>query len=201
MNRKNQPKIKPLKIELPVLTYDSAKTWEIWLKNNHIHSSGVWLCLHKKAANKKSLTYAEALDVALCYGWIDGQKQAKDDNSWLQKFTPRRAKSNWSKKNTEHAERLIRTGKMKPAGLAEIDAAKKDGRWQRAYASPSNSKIPEDFLKALSRDKEALAFFNSLDKANVYAITYRLETAKKPETRERRMKLILEMMSQRKKFH
>jgi uncharacterized protein YdeI (YjbR/CyaY-like superfamily) len=184
-----------------LLSLGSAKQWEAWLKLNHARSSGVWLCIQKKGSTEKSLTYAEALDVALCYGWIDGQKKRHDENSWLQKFTPRRPRSGWSKKNTEHAERLIRAGKMKPSGLAEIEAAKKDGRWKADYDSPSNAVIPEDFLKALKRNKKAEAFFQSLNKANLYAIAYRLQTAKTPETREKRMKMILEMMAKGEKFH
>jgi uncharacterized protein YdeI (YjbR/CyaY-like superfamily) len=187
--------------ELPIVSFDSVEKWEAWLSRNHNRSLGVWLCLQKKGAGVKSVTYAEALEVALCYGWIDGQKQPNDKDSWLQNFTRRRARSSWSKKNTEHAERLIRAGKMKPPGIAEVDAAKKDGRWKAAYDSQSKSTIPEDFLKELSRDKKALAFFNSLNNANLYSIAYRLQTAKKPETREKRMKKILEMMSKGKRFH
>ena len=189
------------KVELPIVSFDSAEQWESWLAKNYNRSPGVWLCLQKKKSNKKSLTYAEALDVALCYGWIDGQKQAYDENSWLQKFTLRRTKSNWSKNNTAHVDRLIRSGKMKPPGLAEVEAAKKDGRWKSAYGPASTATIPQDFLKALRLDKGALEFFNSLDRINRYSIVYRLQTAKKTETREKRMKTILEMMSKGRKFH
>ncbi|MEK2644965.1 YdeI/OmpD-associated family protein [Bdellovibrio sp. BCCA] len=184
-----------------VLSFASAKQWQSWLRLNHTRSSGVWLQLQKKSSTEKSPTYAEALDVALCYGWIDGQKKAYDENSWLQRFTPRRPRSIWSKKNTEHAERLMRAGKMKKAGLAEIEAAKKDGRWKAAYDSPSKATIPEDFLKALKKNKKAEAFFNSLNKTNLFSIAYRLQTAKTPETRQKRMKLILEMMAKGEKFH
>lgn len=190
-----------MKTELPIVSFDSLKQWEGWLAKNHAKSVGVWLCLQKKSSGKKSPTYAEALDAALCCGWIDGQKKPHGENSWLQKFTRRRPRSGWSKKNTEHAERLIAAGKMKPAGLAEVATAKKDGRWEAAYDSPANATIPEDFLKALSQNKKAQAFFNTLNKANLYSIAYRLQTAKKPETRERRMKLILEMMATGMKFH
>lgn len=184
-----------------ILSLRSAKEWKAWLKLNHARSKGVWLRISKKGSAEKSLTYAEALDVALCHGWIDGQKNRHDESSWLQKFTPRRPRSGWSKKNTEHAERLIRTGKMKPSGLAEIEAAKKDGRWKAAYASPGNAVIPEDFLKALKRNKKAEAFFKSLNKANLYSIAYRLQTAKTPATREKRMNAILAMMAKGEKFH
>lgn len=187
--------------QLPIVSFESAAQWETWLIRNHNRSPGVWLRFQKKTPGTESLTYAEALDLALCFGWIDGQKQPNDKNSWLQKFTKRRPKSNWSKKNTEHAERLIRAGKMKAAGLAEVNAAKKDGRWKSAYEPQSRATIPKDFLRALSRDKKALEFFNSLNKANIYSIAYRLQTAKKAETREKRMKAILEMMSKGKKFH
>jgi uncharacterized protein YdeI (YjbR/CyaY-like superfamily) len=187
--------------EIDVLSPKSVKEWEAWLKANHAGSNGVWLCIQKKGSAEKSPTYNEALDVALCYGWIDGQKNRHNESSWLQKFTPRRPRSSWSKKNTEHAERLIRAGKMKSAGLVEIEAAKKDGRWKAAYDSPSNTTIPEDFLKELSRNKKAETFFKSLNKTNVYSIAYRLQTAKTPGTREKRMKTILKMMAKGEKFH
>jgi uncharacterized protein YdeI (YjbR/CyaY-like superfamily) len=183
-----------------ILSFNSQKEWEAWLKSNHVDSNGVWLLLLKKRPAEKFLTYAEALDVALCYGWIDGQKNRHDEKSWLQKFTPRRPRSSWSKKNIEHAERLIKAKKMKPAGLAEIEAAKKDGRWNAAYDSPSTATIPDDFLKALSKNKKAEAFFKSLNKSNLYSIAYRLQTAKTPETREKRMNAILEMMAKGEKF-
>ena len=183
-----------------VLSLKSANEWQTWLGANHAGSNGVWLQIQKKSSAEKSPTYAEALDVALCYGWIDGQKNQHDESSWLQRFTPRRPKSVWSKKNTEHAERLIRAGKMKSSGLVEIEAAKKDGRWKAAYDSPSNAEIPEDFLKSLKKNKKAEAFFKSLNKTNLYSIAYRLQTAKTPETREKRMKIILEMMAKGEKF-
>jgi uncharacterized protein YdeI (YjbR/CyaY-like superfamily) len=147
------------------------------------------------------VTYVEALDEALCFGWIDGQVKSFDELSWLQKFTPRRLKSQWSQRNTLHVERLIKAGAMSAAGLKAVEAAKADGRWQAAYSSPRNAIPPEDFLKELARNKKAKAFFESLNKANVYAIVYRLQTARKPETRKKRMQLILAMMRQGKKFH
>lgn len=187
--------------KLQVLSFGSSKEWENWLDKNHDRSSGLWVCLRKKSAGQRSLTHAEALEVALCYGWIDGQKKPNDKSSWLQKFTRRGPKSNWSKKNTEHADRLIQCGRMKASGLAQVESAKKDGRWRSAYDSPGNASIPEDFLKKLDRNKKALAFFRTLNRANLYAIAYRLQTAKKPETREKRMRLILEMMANAEKFH
>jgi uncharacterized protein YdeI (YjbR/CyaY-like superfamily) len=187
--------------ELPIMSFKTSKQWERWLAKNHNVIGGIWLQFQKKDSGRLSVTYAEALDVALCYGWIDGQKKSNDDCSWLQKFTRRRPKSSWSKKNTEHVKRLTETGKMKPAGLIAVENAGKDGRWKSAYDSQSNSKIPDDFLKELSRNKKAQAFFNSLNKTNLYSIVYRLQTARKPETRERRMKAILEMMAKCKKFY
>jgi uncharacterized protein YdeI (YjbR/CyaY-like superfamily) len=187
-------------VQSDVLSLRSTREWEAWLKLNHARPSGVWLRIQKNGFAEKSLTYAEALDGALCHGWIDGQKNGHDESSWLQKFTPRRPRSGWSKKNTEHVERLIRAGKMKPAGLAEIEAAKKDGRWKAAYDSPSNANIPEDFLKTLRRNKKAEAFFKSLNKANLYSIAYRLQTAKTPAAREKRMNTILETMARVKSF-
>jgi len=161
----------------------------------------MWLRIFKKDSGEKTVTYAEALDQALCYGWIDGQKKTHDGLSWIQKFTPRRPKSSWSKLNTEHAERLIKAGSMTQAGLARIEAAKADGRWQTAYDSPRNAAPPEDFLVALRKNKKAKSFFETLNRINVYSIVYRLQTAKKPETRKKRMKLILEMMERGEKFH
>jgi len=187
--------------EYPVISFDTKEQWEKWLRKNHDRSNGVWVCLQKKSSGQTSPTHAEALDVALCYGWIDGQAKPRNERSWLQKFTHRRALSGWSKRNTEHAERLIRANQMKPAGLVEIAAAKRDGRWKAAYDSPRNATVPNDFLKELRRDKKALAFFNSLNKTNRYAISYRLQTAKRPETRLKRMKTILNMMAKGKKFH
>jgi uncharacterized protein YdeI (YjbR/CyaY-like superfamily) len=187
--------------ELPILSFETSKQWERWLAKNYNSLGGIWLRITKKNSGQQSVTYAEALDAALCYGWIDGQKKSNDDCSWLQKFTRRRPKSAWSKKNTEHVKRLTKAGKMKPAGLAAVEEAKKDGRWKAAYHSQSKSEIPEDFLKELSRNKKAQAFFNSLNKTNLYSVAYRLQTARKPETRKRRMKAILEMMANGKKFH
>ena len=187
--------------DLPVIPLQSQEEWEEWLAGNHTTANGVWLQFFKKASGKKTITHAEALDEALCYGWIDGQSKSYDDESWLQKFTPRRARSVWSKVNIQNVERLIQAGKMKPAGLQPIEAAKLDGRWERAYDSPSNATVPDDFLQELEKDNKAKAFFDTLNKANTYAIIYRLQTAKKPETRERRMRAILEMLSKGEKFH
>ncbi len=184
-----------------ILHFRSPSEFRKWLSANHRQSDGIWLRLSKKDSGEPSVTYAEALDEVLCFGWIDGQKQRHDESSWLQRFTRRRPRSGWSKINTQHAERLVQTARMKAAGQAEIDAAKKDGRWTAAYDSPSKSTFPEDFLAALGRNKKAKAFFESLNQANRYAIAYRLQTAKKPETRQRRMETILAMLARGEAFH
>jgi uncharacterized protein YdeI (YjbR/CyaY-like superfamily) len=189
------------KTDFPILFFESQEEWRTWLEQNHNVANGVWLRFYKKGTGIVSLNYPWALDEALCYGWIDGQSKTFDEKSYLQKFTPRRVKSIWSKRNIEHIGRLIKEGKMKASGLKEAETAKADGRWERAYDSPGNLSIPEDFLLELSKDKNALAFFESLNKANTYAITWRLQTAKKPETREKRMKIILGMLSRGEKFH
>jgi uncharacterized protein YdeI (YjbR/CyaY-like superfamily) len=186
---------------MQTLHFKTSADFRHWLEKNYTESGGIWLRIFKKDSHEKSLTYAEALDQALCYGWIDGQKKLSDKLSWLQKFTPRRPKSGWSKINTQHVERLIKAGTMTPAGMEAVEAAKADGRWETAYGSSRSATPPEDFLKELSKNKKAEAFFKTLNKANVYSIVYRLETAKKPETREKRMKTILAMMEQGKAFH
>lgn len=186
---------------MQTLRFKSSADFRRWLEKNHARSDGIWLRLFKKDSGKKSLTRVEALDQALCYGWIDGQGKPFDELSWLQKFTPRHSRSGWSKINTQHVERLIKAGAMTPAGLEAVEAAKADGRWKAAYASPRNANPPEDFLRELAKNKKAKAFFATLNKTNVYSIVYRLQTAKKPETREKRMKMILAMMDQGQKFH
>lgn len=184
-----------------ILSFRSAKEWERWLANHHADSNGIWLRLFKKGSGVVSVTYDEALDEALCHGWVDGQIQKYDEKSWLRKFTPRRPKSIWSKRNIEHVARLCKANKMKPAGAKQVEAAKADGRWEQAYDSPSSMQVPKDFLKLLAKSKKTEAFFKTLNKANTYAITWRLQTAKKPETREKRMKAILEMLARGEKLH
>jgi uncharacterized protein YdeI (YjbR/CyaY-like superfamily) len=184
-----------------IVSFASPVEFRRWLDRNHAASDGIWLRFFKKGSGRKSINHAEALDQALCFGWIDGQAKPGDERSWLQKFTPRRAKSGWSRLNTTHVDRLIKTGQMARAGLDAVAAAKADGRWQAAYDSPRNAAPPEDFLKALGKHKKAKAFFETLNRVNVYAIVYRLQTAKKPETREKRMKMILEMLKRGEKFH
>ncbi|HTD03629.1 YdeI/OmpD-associated family protein [Undibacterium sp.] len=191
----------PGKTDLVVIPFASAKKWQQWLAKHHAQAEGIWLQIFKKDSGTKTVSYAEALDEALCYGWIDGQKKACDEVSWLQKFSPRRAKSGWSAINVGHAERLIGEGRMQASGLAQVQAAKEDGRLQQAYASQGSASIPQDFLSELNKNKKAAAFFASLSKANLYAIAYRLQTAKKPETRAKRMQAILEMMARGESFH
>ncbi len=186
---------------LPTKAFKTAADWRQWLETNHAKSRGVWLRIFKKHTGAETVSYAEALDEALCFGWIDGQKATYDETSWLQKFTPRRAKSVWSKRNREHVARLVEEKRMMPAGLAQVEAAKKDGRWERAYDAGSTMEVPEDFISELRKDKAAYAFFETLNKANTFAIAWRLQTAKKPETRARRMQALLAMMSEGKKLH
>ena len=186
--------------ELPILPFENKKKWADWLAKQHDKSTGVWLKLAKKNAGIPSITYEEALDVALCYGWIDGQKGSFDEQYWLQKFTPRGSKSIWSKINTEKAERLIASGHMKPAGLQAIEAAKQDGRWDAAYSSQKNSSIPEDFQAALDKNKKAKAFFAILKSAERYSFLFRVQTAKKAETRAKRIKQFVEMLERNEKL-
>ena len=185
---------------IPIIEFKTAKTFETWIVKNHDNSNGLWLKIFKKDSGKKTISYAEALDTALCYGWIDGQKQAYDEQAWLQKFCPRKAKSIWSKINTGHIERLIKECRMRPAGLKAVEKAKADGSWEKAYDSPGKMTIPEDFLKELSKNKKAEATFMGLNKTNLFSIGFRLRTAKKQETREKRMKEIIEMLAKGEKF-
>ena len=187
--------------EQPLLLFESASDWEAWLKENHENSAGVRLQIAKKGSGHTSVTYAEALDVALCYGWIDGQKLPMDDKFFIQKFTPRRAKSVWSKVNTEKVEQLIKQGRMQPAGMKQIEAAKADGRWDAAYASQKNMEIPEDFQAELDNNPEAKAFFETLNKTNRFAIYFRITTAKKPETRRARIEKFIEMLTKQEKIY
>jgi uncharacterized protein YdeI (YjbR/CyaY-like superfamily) len=186
--------------ELPILPFAAVPLWEQWLFEHHAQLDGVWIKMAKKASGIASVTHEEALDVALCYGWIDGQRKTDDSRFFLQKFTPRRPKSLWSKRNINKVAELTAAGRMQPSGLAEVEAAKQDGRWEAAYASSKHMVVPEDFLKALKNNKHAQAFFNTLSKSNVYAIAWRLETAKKPETRQRRFDALLALL-ERGEFH
>lgn len=193
--------MKPEKTELPVALFKDQKHWGTWLDKHHGESPGLWLRLAKKGSDIQSVTYAEALEVALCYGWIDGQKRAYDESSWLQKLTPRGDRSLWSKVNREKAEELIRTGRMKPAGLAAIERAKQNGRWEAAYDSPGKATVPSDFKEELDRHPEAKEFFATLNSANRYAILWRIQTVKKAETRARRIQQFIEMLERHETIH
>ena len=186
---------------LPVMSFESTGAWDKWLAAHHADSPGLWLKIAKKGATGRTISYSEALDVALCHGWIDGQKGRHDDEYWLQRFTPRKPGSKWSKINTERAEALIASGRMRPAGLREVERAQADGRWEQAYESQSRVTVPEDLARALAANERARAFFATLDSANRYAILYRIGTAKKPETRARRIDTYVAMLSEHKKIH
>ena len=187
--------------DLPILPFASKKKWADWLAKQHDIAAIVWLKLAKKGSEIPSVTYDEALEVALCYGWIDGQKKGFDDKYWLQKFTPRGAKSIWSKINTEKAEKLIKSGDMKPAGLKVIAAAKQDGRWDAAYESQKNISVPDDFQAELDKNPKAKAFFATLNGVNRYAILFRIHNAKKAETRVRRIQQFVEMLERGEKLY
>jgi uncharacterized protein YdeI (YjbR/CyaY-like superfamily) len=189
------------KVEPEIIAFKTPGDFEKWLTKNHVVSKGIWIRFFKKGSGEKTITYQEALDEALCYGWIDGQLKKYDEQSWLHRFSPRNPKSIWSKKNTEHIERLTKLGKMRPAGSAEVEKAKADGRWEKAYDSPGKMTIPDDFMKLLNRNKKAKAFFATLNRANLYSIAWRLQTAKKQETRTKRMQHIIEMLARGEKFH
>ncbi|MBC7875665.1 MAG: YdeI/OmpD-associated family protein [Anaerolineales bacterium] len=190
-----------MKSELPTLTFVSQKKWGDWLAKQHDKSAGVWMKLAKKDSGIESITITEALDVALCYGWIDGQRLSFDEKYYLQKYTPRRPKSIWSKINVEKVERLIKSGEMKPAGFKAIEAAKADGRWARAYDGQKNMSVPEDFQSELNKSKKAKAFFETLNRVNRYAILFRIQTAKKEETRVKRIKQFVEMLEKNEKIY
>jgi uncharacterized protein YdeI (YjbR/CyaY-like superfamily) len=184
-----------------MLAFSSAQDWEKWLATEHATCAGVWLKLAKKGNPTPSVSYAEALDVALCYGWIDGQKRPLDDNDWLQRFTPRKLRSKWSKINCAKVDQLIASGRMRPAGLREVEHAKADGRWEAAYAGQSSATVPEDLQRALDQDERAKAFFEQLDRGNRYAILYRVQEAKKPETRANRIAKFVEMLHAHETVH
>jgi uncharacterized protein YdeI (YjbR/CyaY-like superfamily) len=186
---------------LQVMSFETQHDWETWLKEHHTGTKGIWLKLAKKAAGTPSVSYAEALDSALCYGWIDGQKASFDDQYWLQKFTPRGARSMWSKVNCDKATALIADGRMQPAGLRQVELARSDGRWEAAYESQSKITIPDDFQRELDQNQRAKEFFSTLDSANRYAVLFRIQTAKKPQTRSARIQKFIEMLSQHQKLH
>ncbi len=185
----------------PTLTFTDQAEWESWLEINGSAATGAWLRLAKKAADQPTVSYAEALESALCHGWIDGQKQAESEHYWLQRFTPRTAKSIWSKINKAKAEALVSAGRMRPSGTREIHRAKQDGRWDAAYSSASTSTIPDDLQKALDANKRAKAFFATLNSRNRYAILFRIQNVKKAETRARKIAQFVEMLAKGEKLH
>ena len=187
--------------ELDILLFETPADWARWLEKHHAASSGLWVRLAKKDSGVQSTTYAETLDVALCYGWIDSHKKTHDETSWLQKFTPRGPKSIWSKVNTEKVKQLIENGQMRPAGLKAIEAAQKDGRWDAAYESQSKAIVPDDLQAELDQNAKAKAFFETLNSVNRYAILFRVQTAKKAETRAKRIKQFIEMLEKGEKIY
>jgi uncharacterized protein YdeI (YjbR/CyaY-like superfamily) len=188
-------------LDLPVMVFSSRDAWEGWLAKHHATSSALWLKIAKKDSGIDTVSYAEALDVALCYGWIDSQKGTFDGDYWLQRFGPRKPKSKWSKVNCRKATELIQKGEMKPAGLREVDRARADGRWDAAYDAQSTMTIPNDLRRELEKNDKARAFFSTLDSRNRYAILYRLQDAKKPETRARRLEKYVTMLNEQKKIY
>ncbi len=189
------------KQDLPIIPFASRNAWEAWLEKHHATSDGLWLKIAKKGSGIETVSYAEALEAALCYGWIDGQKASFDDHYWLQRFTPRRARSKWSKVNREKVTKLIESGRMKPAGLREVERAKADGRWEAAYDAQSTATVPEDLQRALEGNEKAREFFAALNKTNRYAILYRIQDAKKPETRARRIAQFVAMLNRHEKLY
>lgn len=187
--------------ELATLQFKSQKEWASWLERNNATAPGVWIKLAKKGSGVPSVTYMEAVDVGLCYGWIDSQSKSLDATWYIQRFTPRRAKSPWSKINRAKAEEFITQGKMRPSGLREIEAAKADGRWEQAYDGQRAITVPNDLQKALDRHPKARKFFAGLDSKNRYAVLYRIQQAKKPETRARRIENFVAMLNEGKKIH
>ncbi len=181
--------------------FNTQAAWQSWLSKNHAKSPGIWLRIAKKESEIASVSYDEAVEAALCYGWIDGQKQTYDESYWLQKFTPRGPKSIWSKINRDKAQALIKRGKMKPAGLKAVDSAKQDGRWDAAYDSQSRATIPADFQNELDRHAKAKAFFATLNSVNRYAILFRIHHAKQAETRSKRIEQFVRMLEKHEKIY
>jgi uncharacterized protein YdeI (YjbR/CyaY-like superfamily) len=187
--------------DLPVMPFASRDAWAAWLEEQHAASDGLWLKFAKKGSGLDTVTYTEAVEVALCYGWIDGQVRKFDEDYYLQRFTPRRARSKWSKINRQKATELIERGEMKPAGLREVERARADGRWDAAYDAPSTAQVPDDLLQELEKNQPAREFFETLDGRNRYAILYQIQDAKRPETRARRIEKYVAMLSEGKKIY
>lgn len=195
------PADKKAKPEYEVINFKTQKEFRTWLDKNHTKSPGIWLKMFKKHTGIPSINYKQALDEALCYGWIDGVSNKGDDQYFIQKFVPRGKRSMWSQRNRDHIARLTKEGMMMPAGMAQVEAAKADGRWESAYAPPSEMFVPDDFLAELKKFPEAEAFYNSLNRTNTYAMAFQLATAKNPETRQRRFDRLLQMMKVGKKLY
>ena len=191
----------PKPAELPVRLFKDAAAWEAWLAKQHAKSAGLWLRIAKAASNVKSVSYAEALDVALCYGWIDGQKKTFDDATWLQKFTPRGKRSIWSKINREKVQRLVESGRMQSPGLEAVDRAKANGQWDSAYDSHRTAGVPDDLQRALDAHPKAKAFFETLNSANRYAILFRIQTVKRAETRAKKIEQFVGMLERHEAIH
>lgn len=187
--------------ESPIFVFEHQQAWEDWLSRNHREATGVWLRIAKKGSTIRSLTHAEALDIALCFGWIDAQKKPESAGAWLERFTPRGKRSVWSKLNRQKATALIECGRMRDSGLKEILRAKEDGRWEQAYDSPRNATVPEDFQAALDKSARAKAFFATLESRNRYAILFRIQTVKKAETRARKISQFVAMLEKHEKIH
>ena len=185
----------------PTLTFPNQEDWEAWLEANAEAVPGVWLRIAKRSAERSTVSYAQALESALCYGWIDGQKQAESEHYWLQRFTPRTARSIWSRINKAKAEALISAGRMRPAGLRAIDRARRDGRWEAAYASASTATLPDDLLQALDANPKARQFFATLNSQNRYAILFRIQNVKKAETRAKKISQFIDMLNRGEKIH
>ena len=185
----------------PTLTLATQADWDAWLARHGETARGVWLRLSKRSAKKPTLSYAEAVECALCHGWIDGLKRAENEDYWLQRFTPRQPTSLWSRLNREKAEALIAAGRMHPAGLREVERARQNGRWDAAYASSSTSTVPDDLRQALDADPRAKAFFATLDRQNRYAILFRIHNVKKADTRARKINEFVRMLAEGRKIH
>lgn len=186
--------------DLPIQHFNDDREWEQWL-SEHSGCKGLWLKIAKKDSGIASVNYAQALDVALCHGWIDGQKRGLDEQFFLQRFTPRRPRSLWSKINIGKVEALVTSGRMQPSGLREVEAAKSDGRWEAAYHGSSSMEVPVELAQALAKNRKAKAFFDALDKANRYSFCWRVQTAKKPETRIARAQKFVAMLAKGEKIH
>jgi len=186
---------------LPIMSFETQQDWEAWLKEHHADPKGLWLKIAKKDTGIPSVSYAQALESALCYGWIDGQKASVDATYWLQKFTPRGPKSSWSQVNCDKATALLAEGRMQPTGIKQVELAKADGRWESAYAPQSKITIPDDFQRELDNNQKAKEFFSTLNSVNRYAILHRIQTAKKPETRSARIQKFIEMLANNEKIY